>query len=91
MTRLFAVILLAIAPAVAESVMPSIGYTGAPIDHNGQNCSVCHSSFGAANSDTKGSLTVDVSDYNPGVQQMVHINVTHPLGMRWGFQVTIRR
>jgi hypothetical protein len=92
MSRTFALVLLAAAPAalLAESMMPSLGYTGAPTDHNGQNCSVCHNSFGPANSDTVGSLTVNVSDYNPGVQQMIHINVKHPLGMRWGFQVTIR-
>jgi uncharacterized protein (TIGR03437 family) len=93
MSRIFPSILLALAPAVvlAESAMPSIGYTGAPSDHNGQNCSVCHSSFGAANSDKTGSLTVSVTDYNPGVQQMIHITVSHPLAMRWGFQITIRQ
>ena len=92
MSRLFPLILLAVAPAtmLAESVMPSIGYTGAPADHNGQNCSTCHNSFGAANSDHTGSLTVSISDYNPGVQQMIHIKVEHPLAMRWGFQMTIR-
>ena len=84
---------LALAPAVvlAESVMPSIGFTGAPTDHNGQNCSVCHSSFGAANSDKQGSLAVSMTDYNPGVQQMIHITVNHPQAKRWGFQITIRQ
>jgi uncharacterized protein (TIGR03437 family) len=92
MSRTLPFFLLAMAPAalLAESAMPSIGYTGAPADHNGQNCSVCHNSFGPANSDTKGSLTVNISDYNPGVQQMIHITVKHPLATRWGFQITIR-
>lgn len=92
MNRKLALILLALAPAaaLAESVMPSIGYAGAPADHNGQNCSVCHSSFGAANSDPSGSLTVTVDNYNPGVQQMIHIMVNHPKASRWGFQMTIR-
>ena len=92
MSRIFPAILLALTPAVvlAESVMPSIGYTGAPADHKGQNCSVCHSSFGAANSDTRGSVTVSITDYNPGVQQMIHVTVSHPTATRWGFQMTIR-
>jgi len=92
MNRIFSAILFALAPAVmlAESAMPSIGYTGAPADHNGQNCSVCHSSFGAANSDTQGSVAVSITDYNPGVQQMVHVTVSHPTASRWGFQMTIR-
>ena len=86
-------VLFSLAPAVvlAESVMPSIGFTGSPTDHNGQNCSVCHNSFGAANSDKQGSLTVTMSDYNPGVQQMIHIIVQHPQAKRWGFQITIRQ
>jgi uncharacterized protein (TIGR03437 family) len=92
MTRLFAAIVVALAPAVAlaESVMPSIGYTGAPADHKGQNCSVCHNSFGAANSNPQGSVTVSITNYNPGVQQMIHVTVTDPKATRWGFQMTIR-
>jgi len=90
MTRLLPVILIALAPAVAlaESAMPSIGYTGAPADHNGQNCTVCHSSS-AANSGP-GSLTVSITNYNPGVQQMIHVTVTNPTATVWGFQMTIR-
>jgi len=92
MIRIFPAILFALAPAVAlaESAMPSIGYTGAPADHNGQNCSVCHSTFGAANSDTRGSVTVSITNYNPGVPQMIHVTVMHPTASRWGFQMTIR-
>jgi uncharacterized protein (TIGR03437 family) len=92
MLRLTSLFVFALAPVtvVAESAMPSIGFTGAPADHHGQNCSTCHSSFGPANSDSKGSLTVVVGDYNPGVQQLIHITVSHPLATRWGFQITIR-
>jgi uncharacterized protein (TIGR03437 family) len=92
MSRTLPAVLFALVPAVvlAESAMPSIGYTGAPTDHNGQNCSVCHNSFGAANSDTRGSVTVSITDYNPGVQQMIHVTASHPTATRWGFQMTIR-
>lgn len=70
--------------------MPSIGYTGAPTDHIGQDCSTCHNSYGAANSDATGSVTANISSYNPGVQQTIHVMVQHPQAQRWGFQITIR-
>lgn len=97
MKRTLPALLLAIAvmPAVvlAESATPSLGYTGAnavPSDHNGQNCSTCHSSFGAANSDSSGSLNVTVSNYVPNIQQTIKIFIQHPEAVTWGFQMTIR-
>ncbi|HYL35795.1 MAG TPA: choice-of-anchor V domain-containing protein [Bryobacteraceae bacterium] len=97
MKRALLFTLLAAAPAalLAESNTPSLGYAGAPTylpsDHNGQDCSTCHSSLGPANSDTSGSLTVAVSDYIPGVQQTIHIVLQHPQATRFGFQMTIRQ
>jgi uncharacterized protein (TIGR03437 family) len=84
--------LLALAPALllAESKIPSLGYTGAPTDHGGQDCSTCHNSFGAANSDPAGSLQVTVADYVPTEPQTIRIIVQHPQASRWGFQITIR-
>ncbi len=92
MRRTILATLLLAAPIAlfGESALPSIGYTGAPTDHNGQNCSTCHNSFGAANSDATGSVTANISSYNPGVQQTIHIMVQHPQAQRWGFQITIR-
>lgn len=95
MTRLASLLLLWLAPAVVfgESKMPSIGYTGAPTDHGGQDCSTCHNSFGAANSDTTGSLQVTLGNpngYVPSVQQLIRIVVQNPNASRWGFQITIR-
>jgi uncharacterized protein (TIGR03437 family) len=75
---------------LAESAMPSIGYAGAPTDHNGQDCSTCHNSFGGANTDSRGSVTADITSYNPGVQQTIHLMIQHPQAQRWGFQITIR-
>lgn len=69
--------------------MPSIGYTGAPTDHNGQDCSTCHSSFGPAVSNSA-ALTANITSYNPGVQQTLHILVQNAQAQRWGFQITIR-
>jgi uncharacterized protein (TIGR03437 family) len=74
---------------LAESPMPSIGYTGAPTDHNGQDCSTCHNSFGAAVSNSS-ALTADINSYNPGAPQTIHIMVQNPQAQRWGFQITIR-
>lgn len=92
MRRILPLLTLIMTPAalLAESVTPSLRFTGAPTD-GGQNCSTCHNSFGAANSDARGSVSVDISDYNPGVQQLIHVTVQHPLAARWGFQITIRQ
>ncbi len=87
---LLALLMLMPAGLFAESATPSIGYTGAPTDHGGKDCSTCHNSFGAANSDKTGSLKVTVSDYVPSVQQLIHIVVQNPNASRWGFQITIR-
>src|SRR5579862_2368694 len=97
MRRILPALLLATAimPAVllAETATPSLGYTGANAvtsDHNGANCSTCHSTFGAANSDPSGSLKVTVSDYAPNIQQTIRILIQHPNATQWGFQMTIR-
>jgi uncharacterized protein (TIGR03437 family) len=92
MRCLRSILLLAVAPAFlfAESKTPSLGFTGAPADHGGQNCSTCHNSFGAANSDPAGSLKVVIDDYIPTVLQTIRITVQHPQAQRWGFQITIR-
>ncbi|HLH00531.1 MAG TPA: choice-of-anchor V domain-containing protein [Bryobacteraceae bacterium] len=87
--------LLAFVPAalLAESATPSLGFTGAnavPSDHGGQDCSTCHNSFGGANSDQRGSLKVEVSDYAANVAQTIRIFVQHPEAASWGFQMTIR-
>lgn len=84
------VLLLLPTAIFAESVMPSLGYTGAPTDHGGQDCSTCHNTYGAANSDKTGSLQVTVANYVPSVQQLIKIVVQNPNASRWGFQVTIR-
>ncbi len=92
MSRLRWLPLLVMMPAAlfAESKTPSLGYTGAPADHGGRNCSTCHNSYGAANSDTRGMLQVSVSDYVPTEVQTIRIIVQHPEASRWGFQITIR-
>src|SRR5436853_7479111 len=67
----------------------SIGYTGAPTDHGGQDCTTCHNSF-ARNSDSRGSVTLDVSPYNPSSFQTIKVTVNHPQARRWGCQLTAR-
>jgi uncharacterized protein (TIGR03437 family) len=96
MTRLALIALFVLVPAVvvAESVTPSIGYTGAPADHNGADCSTCHNTYGPANSGKSGSLTVMVGNggggYVPSVAQLIRIVVQNPSASKWGFQITIR-
>jgi hypothetical protein len=82
------------APLLAESASSpmtqiSIGYTGAPTDHGGKNCSTCHNSS-APNSDPRGSVTLAVSPYNPSSVQTIRVTVSHPEAKRWGFQLTAR-
>ena len=76
----------------AESVSPSIGYTGAPADHGGANCSTCHT--GQTVNASSGSLTVTVGNgnggYVPTVAQLIRIVVQNPSASTWGFQITIR-
>jgi uncharacterized protein (TIGR03437 family) len=95
MSRLRTLLLLVVVPALffaeslfAESKIPSLGYTGAPTDHGGQNCSTCHT--GLPLNDPSGSLHVTVSDYVPNVQQVIKIVIQNPSAARWGFQMTIR-
>jgi uncharacterized protein (TIGR03437 family) len=95
MSRLRLLPLLVVVPAFflaeslfAESQTPSLGYTGAPTDHGGANCSTCHT--GLPLNDSAGSLKVTVSDYVPNVQQTIHIVVQHAAASVWGFQITIR-
>jgi uncharacterized protein (TIGR03437 family) len=96
MARLTLLPLFVLLPAVvvAESLTPSIGYTGAPADHSGANCSTCHNTYGPANSATSGSLTVTVGNggggYVPSVAQLIRIVVQNPSASKWGFQITIR-
>jgi uncharacterized protein (TIGR03437 family) len=91
MTRLAYLVLLVPTAVFAESATPSIGYTGAPSDHGGQNCSTCHT--GNPVNASSGSLTVtmsNVSGYVPSVQQLIKVVVQNASASRWGFQITIR-
>jgi len=90
MTRLASLALLAFLPTAvfAESATPSLGYTGAPTDHGGQNCSTCHT--GNPLNDPSGSLQVTATDYVPSVQQSIHVVVQNANASRFGFQITIR-
>ncbi|MEO7145402.1 MAG: choice-of-anchor V domain-containing protein [Bryobacteraceae bacterium] len=65
------------------------GYTGAPADGS-VTCASCHNTYGAANSDSTGSVSIVTGDYSPGVQQTLKVIVKHPTATRWGFQLTAR-
>src|ERR1700736_672414 len=69
-----------------ESGITSLRFTGTPID-GGQSCVSCHTPPSGPN---QGSLTIDVTPYSPGVQQMIHVTVSDPASSRWGFQLTSR-
>ncbi len=72
------------------STGPPIKRTGAPID-GGLDCTACHRTFAPANSDPRGTVTIDARTYNPGVTQTIRVIVHHPESSRWGFQLTARQ
>jgi len=63
------------------------GYTGAPVD-GGRDCTACHR--GQANSDARGSLTIQATAFKPGLKQILRVTLSHPEARRWGFQLTAR-
>lgn len=63
--------------------------TGAPAD-GGLDCSQCHNSLGAANSDPRGGIVIETPAYKPGTRQTLKITIAHPQASNWGFQVTAR-
>lgn len=73
----------------AFSTGPPVKRTGAPAD-GGLNCAACHRTFAPANSDARGGVRIDVANYVPGVKQTIHVAVSHPDAVRWGFQITAR-
>src|SRR4051794_20730869 len=91
MTRLLVFLPLLLAPLalLAESSRPSLGYAGAPADHAGQSCATCHNSSPV--NPPGGSVTVQIDNYNPGIQQTIHILLKDAQATSWGFQITIRQ
>lgn len=74
---------------LAFSTGPAIKRTGT-ID-GGLDCTACHRSFAPANSDPRGSITIEnLQPYVPGVTQNLRVTVRHPEASRWGFQLTAR-
>ena len=69
---------------------------GSPVKRTGTidgglDCSQCHSNFGPANSDPRGSVRIEnLNPYVPGVVQNLRVVVTHPDAAAWGFQLTAR-
>ena len=57
----------------------------------GLDCSACHRTYAPANSDSRGSIKLEsLAAYIPGVAQQLKITISHPEGLRWGFQLTAR-
>ena len=89
MTRLasFTLFLLMPAAVLAESITPSIGYTGAPADHNGQNCSACHGEDGKGNVDMgSANLTTKVWLYGNDLNDLIYTiaNARNSTMPAWG-------
>ena len=79
----------ALPSAFGFSSGPPAFRAGVPGDQAGATCTACHRTF-ALNPDTLGKVTVTAVGYTPGVKQTVKVKVEHPLGLRWGFELTAR-
>lgn len=84
-------------PLAAATVTPLLALTGGaptqrsgiPGEAGGATCTVCHQGA-AANSDSRGRLTLEARDYKPGVKQLIRVILEHPDATKWGFQLTAR-
>ena len=76
-------------PLAAFSTGPPQSRTGAAVD-GGLTCTACHKTFAPANSDPRGSVTLTVQPWRPGVTQTLKVTIKHPDQKRWGFQLTAR-
>lgn len=83
--------------AAAFSPVLVLAYqNGAPIRNTGnidggQDCTACHRTFAPANSDPRGSVTIEnLKPYGPGVPQNIRVVISHPQAVAWGFQLTAR-
>ena len=69
--------------AVATSSLPPTQRTGAPGEGN---CGSCHT--GSLLKDGSFSVSLGISEYEPGATYPVYISIQDPLQIRWGFEVT---
>ena len=75
----------------AFSTGPQPRRAGVPAD-GGTDCSACHriTTAGDGKSDPRGSVSIEVRNYTPGIAQTIRVTVRHPEAVRWGFQLTAR-
>jgi len=64
------------------------GYAGAPSDHNGATCANCHTGGPPVNS--AGRFSLSVSNFSPGVQQNISVQINDTQGRLFAFQLTAR-
>ena len=85
--RILLPLLLAAAPLAVfgESAGPTLRSTGAPTD-GPQTCAACHTGPQSG----RGSVSLEVVTYKPGVTQTLRITVNDPDATVWGFQITAR-
>lgn len=74
-------------PAAAFSSGPPDGHAGDPPGF--ANCTVCHTSFPVNSGDGELTLSGVPTDYSPGVDYTLTIDIVDPEQMRWGFEMTV--
>lgn len=93
--RTFALFLAcSIAPAVLRADLNGtpVGYAGVPngvpTDHGGATCAACHT--GGPPPNAAGRITLSVSNFSPGVQQNISVQINDTLELLFAFQLTAR-
>ncbi len=69
-----------------------VGYAGVPdgvpTDHNGATCASCHT--GGPPPNAAGRITLSVTNFSPGVQQNISVQITDTQERLFAFQLTAR-
>lgn len=69
-----------------------VGYAGVPdgvpTDHNGATCASCHT--GGPPPNAAGRITLSVTNFSPGVQQNISVQITDTQQRLFAFQLTAR-
>ena len=79
-----------IAPGVLLAYVDGtpVGYAGVPTDHGGATCASCHTGGPPVNA--AGRFLLSVTNFNPGVQQNLSVQINDTAERLFAFQLTAR-
>lgn len=79
-----------IAPVMLNAYVDGtpVGYAGVPTDNGGATCATCHTGGPPVNA--AGRILLSVSNFSPGVQQDISLQINDTQGRLFAFQLTAR-